>query len=86
MTGAIVNVDDIQVHRNDDGKADETLTDLVAHFVDPKTEEIWDAHRVITIADDQAALLQGMNHFERPDVHIFTVKGTRWPKGCNRLP
>ena len=57
-----MNVDDIQVHRNDDGKADETLTDLVAHFVDPETEEIWDAHRVITIADDQAALLQGKLH------------------------
>ena len=59
MTGAIVNVDDIQVHRSDDGKADETLTDLVAHFVDAETEEIWDAQRVIRIADDQAALLQG---------------------------
>ncbi|XP_035669276.1 cadherin-23-like isoform X2 [Branchiostoma floridae] len=51
ITGAIINVDDIQFHTTDDQQTDELRTDMFIHGVDRTTGLIMDKERLIELID-----------------------------------
>ncbi|XP_078579310.1 cadherin-23-like isoform X3 [Branchiostoma floridae x Branchiostoma japonicum] len=51
ITGAVVNMDDIQYHV-DEGEIDFTKTDMLIHVVNTKTNKIMDVDNVITTIDE----------------------------------
>ncbi|KAI8521628.1 hypothetical protein Bbelb_013820 [Branchiostoma belcheri] len=51
ITGAIINVDDIQFHTTDDQQTDELRTDMFIHGVDKATGLIMDKEKLIELID-----------------------------------
>lgn len=57
ITGAIVNIDDIKVHDNQDGSVDNTKTDLYLHLVSKEDNSIYEVEEVLHLIDSRIELL-----------------------------
>ncbi|XP_011499950.1 PREDICTED: cadherin-23 [Ceratosolen solmsi marchali] len=51
VTGAIVNVDEYKIHKNQDGSVDRTRTDLYLHLVNRKDNSILEVSQVLELVD-----------------------------------
>ncbi|QQP36224.1 Putative LOC100748423, partial [Caligus rogercresseyi] len=51
VTGALVNVDALLVHKDEQGLLDRTKTDVLLHFVDPESNSVFDVSRVLKVID-----------------------------------
>ncbi|XP_057365539.1 cadherin-23-like isoform X1 [Daphnia carinata] len=51
ITGAIVNVDELKVHSNEDGQLDKTRTDAYLHFVNANDNSVMEVDAVLRLID-----------------------------------
>uniref|UniRef100_A0A3Q0R7E9 Cadherin-related 23 n=1 Tax=Amphilophus citrinellus TaxID=61819 RepID=A0A3Q0R7E9_AMPCI len=60
ITGAIVNLDDIQFHVDKKGKVNYVQTDMLIHVVNSQTNTILDVERVIQVIDENKEQLRNL--------------------------
>ncbi|XP_075231619.1 cadherin 88C [Lycorma delicatula] len=60
VTGAIVNVDEMKVHENRDGRVDKTRSDLYLHFVNRTDHSIMEVNSVLRVIDQSIERLDGL--------------------------
>lgn len=60
ITGAIVNIDELKVHDNQDGSVDNTKTDLYLHLVSKEDNSIYEVEEVLHLIDSRIELLDEM--------------------------
>ena len=76
-TGAIVNVDHLKVHGNQDGSVDKTKTDVLLHFVHPDNNTVMDVHDILRRLDYKTSEL---------DPFFKTFNVLRTESSSNYLP
>ncbi|OQR73271.1 cadherin-23-like, partial [Tropilaelaps mercedesae] len=80
ITGAIVNIDEIKVHENDDGTVDRTKSDIYLHFVNRDDNTIMEAMTAISLIDQNSFFLDklfkdfNVLHSEPAEVSIMRIE------------